>query len=98
MKAIKCYICENCEEIYNTAEEADSCETTHTDIDKLKIGDCDYRSISYRHGPHTSSYGYPATMLVEIEGRCGSLGEYQLVNEGSMEDFEPYLTPTFADW
>ncbi len=83
MKNINCFQCEECNEIYEKKDECLSCEKSHVGMDKLNV-------IHAKHEFDSSQFGFPVKMLVEITNYSGSLAEYSLVREGSVEEFKDY--------
>ena len=80
MKKVECYQCDLCETIFDDPEIAEACEKAHHADGKLRV-------IDMMFDKNSSERGFPHKILTDIEDRSGSAAEYQLVRDGSVEEF-----------
>lgn len=84
MKKLECFQCELCNEIYAQQDECLSCEKSHVDMTKLKI-------VEVKHVFDSSRWGFPYKLRLVISDYSGCMAEYRKIEEGSVEDFEPFI-------
>ena len=89
MEKVTCYKCSDCEELYETEEEAVECEGYHTGYEQLQIVDAKHLFIN----PGTYEYGYPQHIRIEIKGKSGSMAQYSLKIQGAVEAFAAWRKP-----
>jgi len=77
-KEIKCWQCDYCKTAFLTKEDAEKCERWHSDEENLEIVEI---------GDYTENERFPMKLLIGDKTYSGTLAEYCLNYQSSVEDF-----------
>jgi len=74
------YMCDFCENIFETEREAEACQKGHVDLVNLEI-----TKASYCVESGVNMYGYPDFLIVENNIKRGNAALYEICREDDVE-------------